>query len=57
MNDTSEHTEKEECCMTSPVRNNVFVIDPKKDVIKPVSVKSLLNELTEVRQHKTKKND
>ncbi len=43
--------------MTSPVRNNVFVIDPKKDVIKPVSVKSLLNEITEVRQHKTKKND
>lgn len=43
--------------MTSPERNTVFVMGPKKDIIKPVSVKDLLNDIKEVRQHKVKPRD
>ena len=47
-----EPPEWENCCMTSPERNGVFLMGPNRDHIKPVSVKSMLAELEEVRRHK-----
>ena len=37
--------------MTDPCQNSVFVMGPKKDAIKPVSVKSLMEEINTVRQY------
>lgn len=38
--------------MTSPERNHVFIIGPKKEAIKSVSISSLQEELEEIRKHK-----
>lgn len=37
--------------MTAPCQNSVFVMGPKKDIIQPVSVKSLMDEINKVRQY------
>lgn len=55
MEELPEYDTEEECCMTAPEQNGVFVMGPKKDAIKPVSVKSLMDEINKVRQYtKTK---
>lgn len=41
--------------MTAPCQNGVFIMGPKKDAIKPVSVKSLLDEINKVRRYVRKK--
>lgn len=40
--------------MTSPERNHIFMIGPKKEAIKSVSISSLQDELEEVRKHKVR---
>lgn len=37
--------------MTAPCQNGPFIMGPKKDAIKPVSVKSLMEEIKIIRQH------
>ena len=37
--------------MTAPCQNSVFVMGPKQDDIKPVNVKSLMDEINIVRQY------
>lgn len=37
--------------MTAPCQNSVFVMGPKQDAIKPVSVKSLMDVINIVRQY------
>ena len=50
-----EPPEWEDCCMTSPERNGVFFMGSNKDAIKPVSIKSMLADIKEVRRHKKHK--
>lgn len=37
--------------MTAPCQNGLFIMGPKTDAIKPVSVKSLMEEINKVRQY------
>ena len=37
--------------MTAPCQNGLFIMGPKKGAIKPVSVKSLMEEINTVRQY------
>lgn len=43
--------------MTSPERNQIFMIGPKKEAIKSVRISSLQEELEEVRKHKVREKD
>lgn len=47
-----EPSEWENRCVILPERNDVFFMGPNKDAIKPVSVKSMLADIEEVRRHK-----
>lgn len=47
-----EPSELEAYCMTAPERKGVFLMGPNTDAIKPVSVKSMLADLEEIRRHK-----
>lgn len=37
--------------MTAPCQNGIFIMGPKEDAIKSVSVKSLMEEINIVRQY------